>query len=471
MSFGHPVKLTGEAQTFSGINLQEGEINWTITRRPFWARFYMPDPFDSTYKQVANGTAKIDNKGNFTISFIPERPETSDKRPAFQSYEVTATLTDSKGETQEASYTFSVGDTGILLDIQMPGQEMENDSAKAVVTAYTVNRQKTSAEGSYTIYSLSDEKPEKDMFGADRYKINKLVTVGTFITGYEISPAVFRELPAGRYRLEVKSTDSNGKEVSANQDFILYNRQDKRPPVFMHTWLVNEHTTCAPGEEAAFIFGTSDKDTHILYEIYTADNKCTERKLIRLSDENRTFRIPFKETDGEGFTVSFTFVKDGKMYVKQVPVQRRQPDRRLNIQAKTFRDHLLPGSKENWKFRITDADSLTVSAEVLAGMYDASLDKLLPFSWSFSPKRYVYLYAPRFSEGTAFTNSSRYETGDRKRLNVPQFQYDRLDWQDVLRIGWQYEQSERRYATGAVMKSGTAPAITEVSTSPKTVCH
>ncbi|MFQ6927166.1 MAG: hypothetical protein ACLRS8_01755 [Parabacteroides merdae] len=47
-------------------------------------------------------------------------------------------------------------------------------------------------------------------------------------------------------------------------------------------------------------------------------------------------------------------------------------------------------------------------------------------------------------------------------MNVPQFQYDRLDWQDVLRIGWQYEQSERRYATGAVMKSGTAPAITEV---------
>ena len=120
------------------------------------------------------------------------------------------------------------------------------------------------------------------------------------------------------------------------------------------------------------------------------------------------------------------------MYVKQVPVQRRQPDRRLNIQAKTFRDHLLPGSKENWKFRITDADS-DQSIQFWLGMYDASLDKLLPFSWSFSPKRYVYLYAPRF-EGTAFTNSSRYETGDRKRLNVPQFQYDRLDWQDVLRM-------------------------------------
>ncbi|WP_456088414.1 alpha-2-macroglobulin family protein [Parabacteroides sp.] len=462
VSFGHPVKITGEAQTFSGIDLQTGEVNWTITRRPFWARFYMPDPFDFTYKQVANGTAKIDNKGNFTISFVPERPGTSDMRPAFQSYEVTATLTDSKGETQEASYTFSVGDTGILLDIQMPGQEMESDSAKAVITAYTVNRQKASAEGSYTIYSLSDEKPEKDMFGTDRYKINKLVAVGTFITGDEISPAVFRELPAGRYRLEVKSTDSNGKEVSANQDFILYNRRDKRPPVFMHTWLIEEKTTCAPGEEAAFIFGTSDKDTHIVYEVYSATNKCIERKQIRLSDENRTFRIPFKETDGEGFTVSFTFVKDGKAYVTQVPVYRRQPDRRLTIQTETFRDHLLPGSKENWKFRITDADSASVSAEVLASMYDASLDKLLPFKWSFSPKRDIYLHAPRFSEGTAFTNSSRYETGDRKGLNVPQYQYDRLDWQGVLSLGYRYGRSNQVFATGAVMKSAAAPAVAEV---------
>lgn len=99
---------------------------------------------------------------------------------------------------------------------------MENDSAKAVVTAYTVNRQKTSAEGSYTIYSLSDEKPEKDMFGADRYKINKTGDCWNFHNGRRnITIVVFRELPAGRYRLEVKSTDSNGKEVSAKPRFHL----------------------------------------------------------------------------------------------------------------------------------------------------------------------------------------------------------------------------------------------------------
>ena len=461
VTFGKPVRITGEAQTFSGIALQAGEVNWTITRRPFWARFYMPNPFDYTTEQVANGTAKVDSKGNFSLSFVPERPETTGMRPAYQSYEVTATLTDSKGETQEAQYTFSVGDTGILLDIQMPGEEMENDSAKAVITAYTVNRQKASAEGSYTIYSLSDEKTEPDQFGLDQYKIDKLMTVGTFITGDELSPALFRNLPAGRYRLEVKATDSNGKEVSASQDFILYSRRDKRPPVFMHTWLIEERTTCEPGEDAEFVFGTSDKDAHVLYEVYSSDRKCTKREYIRMSDENRTFRLPFKETDGDGFTVTFTFVKEGKMYVKQVPVYRRQPNRRLNILAETFRDHLLPGSKENWKFRITDADSVAVTAEVLASMYDASLDKIIPFGWSFVPKRYINLYAPQFSEGTAFTSNNKYETGTNKNLRIPEYQYDRLNWQDVLSLGSRYG-SNRVYASGVMMKSAAAPAVAEV---------
>lgn len=461
VSFGHPVKLTGEAQMFSGINLQEGEINWTITRRPFWGRFYMPDPFDYTYKQEANGTAKVDKQGNFTITFVPERPEKSNTKPIFLSYEVTATLTDSKGETQEASYTFSVGDTGILLDIQM-NKEMERNSAKAVITAYTANRQKTSAQGNYTIFSLSDEKPMRTASGTDAYPIDKRMASGTFSTGAEISSAVFRELPSGRYRLEVKSADSNGKEISAHQDFILYSRRDKRPPVFMHTWLIREKTECVPGEEAVFLFGTSDPDAYILYEVFTASLQRTERKLLRMSNENRSFRIPFRETDGDGFTVSFTFVKEGKMYVTQVPIQRRQSDRKLHIQAKTFRDHLLPGSKENWKFRITGADSAIVSAEVLASMYDASLDKLLPFAWSFSPLKSVFLYAPRFSEGSAFTSSNRYETADWKRIEVPQFQYDNLDWQDVLSLGYRYGRHNRIYAAGAVMKSAAAPAVAEL---------
>ena len=102
-------------------------------------------------------------------------------------------------------------------------------------------------------------------------------------------------------------------------------------------------------------------------------------ELIKLSDANHRFKIPFKPEYGEGIIVSFTFVKEGELYITQVPVELQLPNRQLTIKPITFRDRLLPGSKESWKFRITDADSTIVSAEVLTSMYDASLDKIIPF--------------------------------------------------------------------------------------------
>lgn len=457
VAFGKPVKIAGTASTFSGVALQTGEVKWQITSRPFWLRLYMPNPFDHTYAQVASGTATINEKGDFSFSFIPERTNTNERNLIFQSYEVTATLTDSKGETEETRYTFSVGDTGILLAIQTK-EQMERDSAQVSITAYTANGKKVSTDGTYTLYSLYDKNPEQTRFGTYTYKIDKQVGTGNFSTSQPLAPSVFRSLPSGRYRLQVKAADQNGKEVTAEQDFILYDRKDKRPPVFMHTWLIPERTTCLPGEDAIFIFGTSDTRTYILYEIYNNAGKCTQRKYIELNDENRTFRIPFREEDGSGFTASFTFVKEGEMYVTQVPIYRRQPDRRLTIRTETFRNHLLPGSKENWKFRITDADSIAASAQVLAGMYDASLDKIKPFNWSFMPQRYIHLFVPRFTEGSAFTSNSVYEIGRTKDLTVQQYEYDQLNWQGVLSLGWGYGSNREQSLTGRVMMKSAAGA-------------
>ena len=459
VAFGKPIIIKGNAKTFSGVALQTGEVNWQIKRQPFWFRMYMPNPFNFSYEQVASGTTPINDKGQFEFSFVPERLETTYERSVYQSYEVIATLTDSKGETQEARYMFSVGDTGILLLVQPKNQKMERDSAQVEMTAFTVNGEKVAADGTYKLYLLQNHPEGQDIFGADTYKIDKEIATGNFTTKEAIGPATFRNLPSGRYRLVANTVDQSKKTVSAESDFILYDRQDKRPPVFTHTWLITNRTTCLPGEEAEFVFGTSDKHTHVLYEIFDSNEKCRERKYIDLSDENRTFRIPFKETDGNGFTVSFTFIKDGQSYITQVPVERAQPNRVLTIRPETFRDHLLPGSKENWKFHITDADSMVVPAEVLAGMYDASLDKLYPFRWSFIPKQYINLSAPRFMEGSAFTFNSEYALADIQYLQVPQYQYNQLDWQGVL-LGRQLYNMAAGARKGIMMKSAvSAPGI------------
>ncbi|MDO4755754.1 MAG: alpha-2-macroglobulin family protein, partial [Parabacteroides sp.] len=434
VTLGQPLQIKGKAEMFSGVALQSGQINWSITPFYFWGDHCYP--FIPRYQntQSASGTADVDTKGNFTIPFTPEQPQHNPNHPIFFSYRVRVTLTDSKGETQEADYIFSVGNRGFLLDLQIPHKNMDREDARARVLAKTANGEKMNLQGKYNLYSLLEEQESTDNPDKKAYKVNKLLSTGMFSSGEEFTSKLFKPFPAGRYRLEVEATDAQGHKISNYKDFILYTKEDKRPPLFRHTWVVKQQTTCAPGEMAKVIFGTSDTNAHVLYERFSAEQQCIERKLLRLNNENRSFQIPFKKSDGKGFSISFTFVKEGVLYTEKIPIYRSQPNQKLNIHTETFRNHLLPGSQEYWKFRITDSDSTAVLSEVLAGMYDASLDVLEPFRWYFTTQKQYSLRMPNFNEGNAFGKSTQSEKESPKQLPVYEFKFARLDWQEALEM-------------------------------------
>lgn len=448
VSFGRPVTIEGKAETYSGVALQTGQVNWRIIRRPFWLRPYFPSARE---EQVAEGTTTVNNRGEFTLTFTPEKADRTSLSPfsSYQSYEAIATLTDGKGETHEAHYTFHVGEAGVWLSIDAQPQ-MNRDSVRAVVTAYTLNGEKATLTGTYTLSGKTDSLYRR---------------AGSFTTGQPIDPALFRTLPSGAYVLKAEASDTHGRKVTAESEFIVYSPDDKRPPVFSHTWLLPEKTECLPGEEAAFVFGTSDKDTYILYEIYKSNRQAAgwttasvpvSRKLIRMSDENRRFRLPFTAADGEGMVASFTFVKEGRLYVTQVPIYRRQPDRKLTIRTETFRDRLQPGSRESWKFRILKADFTPAKAEALASMYDLSLDQLTPFRWSFNPSVALYLQAPRFTAGTAFLSQYEQEAADLHYLKTPEYRYDRLNWQGLLQGSFRLYSAPVALMENAVVRQASA---------------
>lgn len=458
IAFGDSVTIQGKAATFSGVSLPSGDVTWRITRKPFllW-RYFRP----SAPTQVAEGSTTLSGDGTFNVSFRPQKEEdTNPYASAYQTYEVSATVTDSKGETQEANYTFSVGESSIVLFTNLPPQ-IEKDSVKAVVEARTINGEMVSTSGTFKIVELIANRSDKN--SGESYQEGKQVASGSFTSGKEISPAIFTPLPSGRYRILVEAKDSQGRPSKNQSDFILYGKNDKRPPVFTHTWLRKEKTTCLPGEDAEIVFGTSDKDAYVLYEWFAGNNRI-HHELIKLSDANHRFKIPFKPEYGEGIIVSFTFVKEGELYITQVPVELQLPNRQLTIKPITFRDRLLPGSKESWKFRITDADSTIVSAEVLTSMYDASLDKIIPFNWYFSPRRTILLQAPRFSTGAGFQRSYQYDQTEIRHIEIPSYQYDRLNWFGLFhtrnaREGVFYSLASD--AGGIMLKSAAAPAVAE----------
>lgn len=427
IAFGDRVNIRGKVQTFSGVALQDGNVEWRIVRRPYLLRGYY-GPFRE--EQVANGTTAVGNDGSFTLSFRPEKVTSSFYPTQYYNYEVIALVTDSKGESQEVRFAFPVGDTSITLNTDIPAKA-DKSKVKATINAQLLNGEPTGTKGQYRIVSLinPDEKAINPV-----YTEGNQVASGEFSSGKALAADLFRALPSGAFRIFLEAKDSKGRKVENQQDFILYDKKDKRPPVFSREWLITEKTSCLPGEEAEWVFGTSFQNTYVLYEVYQ-NNQRVMRQRVMLNNENRTFRLPFKEEYGEGVMVSFTYIKEGALYVTQIPVTRTQPDRRLTIRPETFRDRLLPGNPETWKFRITDADSLIVTAEVLAGLYDKSLDKILPFSWYFTPERYIHVQGPRFTMGDGFGQTNKFGKVYPPQIPTEGYAYDHLDWQGVLQSG------------------------------------
>ena len=87
---------------------------------------------------------------------------------------------------------------------------------------------------------------------------------------------------------------------------------------------------------------------------------------------------------GDGANIYAVYVKDGIIYQHSKTVKVPKPDKKLNLSWHTFRDHLTPGQEEKWTLIVKDKDDKPVKgANLLASMYDASLDEFSTFQWTF----------------------------------------------------------------------------------------
>lgn len=99
---------------------------------------------------------------------------------------------------------------------------------------------------------------------------------------------------------------------------------------------------------------------------------------MQLSDTLMCVEMPYLESYDESVTLLFNMLKGGELYSRTAFLKRTQPNRTLQMKWEVFRDRLRPGQEEEWRLVVTTPEGLPASAEMLALMYDASLDKLYP---------------------------------------------------------------------------------------------
>ena len=113
-------------------------------------------------------------------------------------------------------------------------------------------------------------------------------------------------------------------------------------------------------------------------------------------------------------------MKNGRLYKKEFQIVKPQPEKKLKLTWKTFRDKLLPGQKETWTLNVRYPDGFPANAQLMASMYDASLDQFVSHHWDLRL---------RFDRNLPFVDCST--IGSRFYSWNGLFQYKRLECRDL----------------------------------------
>ena len=424
------ISIVGIAKAYAGNNIDGATVKYRVHRVTrylypwlFWrsGKTIWP-PYDrSEGMEITNGETTTDADGKFVITFkaIPDLTTNKALDPSFD-YTIEADVLDLNGETRSGSNTVSVGYKSLVANITLPGGNQQLvDSFKTIqITTANLSGEIVPSNVSVKIYKLQTptrlirerywEQPDTSVmsyadyvknFPRDDYKNEadyhswqkgKLVQSDTFTTGSNAKFALDKKaFDAGWYAIEVTTKDKDGNEVKPVEWVGLSDAKKNllAAPAYNITQTIKG--TVEPGEQAMFMQGSSASDLFIVQqttksELSIGNGEKTNNSKFDFQTLNASFTIhnfPATEAGRGGYAVNRFFIKDNRVYTVNWMVDVPWTNKELKISFETFRDKLLPGQEEKWKVKISGYKGDAVAAEMLAGMYDASLDQFAPHAW------------------------------------------------------------------------------------------
>ncbi len=491
------VKVQGTAKAYSGSCIDGAQVKYRVVREasfPWWWWCWWGYYPNSPQTEICNGTALTNDTGGYVIRFkaIPDRSVNKSSSPVYH-YTVYADVTDINGETHSSQTVVSLSYNAINLSVEVPAEVTKRKDATFAIHTTNTNGVYEPAKGKLEIYRL--QQPEKtyrsrewerpDRFIMSREEYSKAFPLDIYADennqfkwerGEKMLETPFdtdsnrvdrKQAPPGNlviknlsswkpgvYVLEAHARDKFGEDVKDIKYFTVYSEKESTVPLNTPDWFTVVKNQGEPGEKAAFLVGSADTDVNILFET-EEQNKITGKQLIKISKEQKLIEIPIGEKNRGNFGVHFTFVKNGRAYQHSKVITVPWTNKELDLQFETFRDKLLPGQKEEWKIRIKNKSGDKQLAELMATLYDASLDAFRVNNWDFSIYNTSNLSLPWSTNLTFETgNSQLYFQGWNSYSGAPSRTYPSLNWFGLYQYyGYYYNYGDDYAADEATIAS------------------
>lgn len=403
---GSEVEVQGSAMALAGYPITDAQVSYRVQRITsfpycyYWR--YCPILPSAEDKEIAQGVVKTDAQGHFKIVFVAEEESTLHRfYPVFR-YEITATVTDQNGEMHEAKSVVSVSNKTMLITSSIPeiidlGKTDNRFETRVTNLAGAVQNTKLTCTLSllqmpatywpnapFTVGNI-DQRIRQNfpqyVFSHENdktyWKEKKVIWKGEVVvsdSSYFSIPNL-KKLPTGVYRCVMSVTDNFGEEVTDECYFTLVNSQKREMPIYDPIWCFTNSETAAPGEKVSFMVG-SYRSQAAAYVKMVRNDTVLKQEVIHLDGPPKTYQYLVSEQDRGMITLYVISIMDGTCYSHSSTISVPFENKKIDVQFLTFRDKLHPGEKSTVKLHLQLKNPKSLSAELLATLYDASLDLL-----------------------------------------------------------------------------------------------
>jgi uncharacterized protein YfaS (alpha-2-macroglobulin family) len=432
------VSLTGHATSYTGAAVDGAPVRYRVVRQvrmpPWWGWWRGGWSRGGDSQEIAHGITKTDTDGSFKIEFtakpdlkVPEKDE-----PTFV-FQVNADVTDSAGETRSAERGIRVGYTALEATLTAESWETEDKPVELRVSTKTLDDEPQVAEGSVKVYQLvappkvqrasltepgywrppdqSDGLDQPDQSDPNNWRLGSLFSEKGFTTDTNGTAKVSFKVPTGAYRAILETQDRFGKKVTAKLPLQVLKPEDTNLLIKIPHLLAAPAWESQPGDEFMALWGTGYEAGRAFIEIEHR-NKMLERYWTSPGKTQQQIKLAVTEAMRGGFMVHVTQVRENRAYLDSRRVEVPWKNKELELKWEHFVSKLQPGQKETWTLLVQSPNPNRAAsgqnlekqvAEMVAALYDESLDAFAPHNW---PGRFAIFREEYSSLQARFANSA-----------------------------------------------------------------
>jgi len=402
------VSLTGRGTAYTGVAIGGAKVRWRVVRQVrypgwwYWRCWWRPP--NTSSQEIAHGRTMTGADGAFEISFLakPDLSVAEEDEPRFV-YTIYADVTDTTGETRSAQRGITVGYTALQANMSAPSWLTDEAPVALSISTATLDGEGQQAEGSLKIYRLKEptkvqrqqfshfrpvprrvngelQSPQPDLSNPNSWELGDVAFERGFTTDVGGNVSYSIELKPGAYRAMLETQDRFGKKVTAMLPLMVMDPEAKRFPVRIPNHVAAPTWTLEPGDTLKALWGTGYDKGRAFIEIEHR-NKVIESYWTDASRTQASIEQEVTESMRGGFTVRVTQVRENRAYLRSQRVNVPWSNKNLSVAWEHFVSKLGPGVKETWTAVVTGPDAKKAVAEMVAGLYDESLDAYLPHNW------------------------------------------------------------------------------------------